>query len=115
MLYHINSLNTSIHRHLVDTMYRDRKRVFVDLLRWDLDHDGYHERDRFDDEHADYIILKDSKTGEHRASMRLLHTERPHLLSEIFADLCERDVPTGPNIREITRFCGAPRSSSTAR
>jgi len=86
-------------------MFEARKRVFVDLLGWDLPVlAGRYEVDQFDDNHARYLILTDSE-GQHLASARLLPTERPHLLGDLFAALCDTPPPTGPDIWEITRFC----------
>lgn len=86
-------------------MFEARKRVFVDLLGWDLPVlAGRFEVDQFDDIHARYLILTDSE-GQHLASARLLPTDRPHLLGSLFADLCDVPPPTGPSIWEITRFC----------
>ncbi|MHA6721203.1 acyl-homoserine-lactone synthase [Sphingomonas sp. RS6] len=86
-------------------MFEARKRVFVDLLGWDLPVlAGRYEVDQFDDIHARYLILTDSE-GRHLASARLLPTERPHLLGSLFAELCDVPPPTGPSTWEITRFC----------
>ena len=86
-------------------MFEARKRVFVDLLGWDLPvlADRY-EIDQFDDAHARYLILADADQN-HLASARLLPTQRPHLLADLFADLCDVAPPTGPDTWEITRFC----------
>lgn len=95
------------------SMFEARKRVFVDLLGWDLPVlAGRYEVDQFDDVHARYLILTDREHG-HLASARLLPTTRPHILGDLFADLCADAPPRGPAIYEITRFClerqlGAP-------
>lgn len=115
MIRLINRDNSAAYPSLVRAMHADRKRVFVDMLGWGLDHDGQHERDAFDDAHAEYLVLTDRASGEHLASMRLLRTDRPHLMTEIFAHLCEQGVPAGPDIREITRFCVAPRGRASDR
>ena len=90
--------------HPLRAMFAARKDVFIDLLKWDLSilADAY-EIDQFDDAHARYLILMDG--GQHRASTRLLRTDRPHLLGALFPFLCDGPVPTGPTTREITRFC----------
>ncbi len=89
-------------------MHRDRKRVFVDRLGWRLPvRDGQYEMDQFDDESAVYLLATDAQ-GAHEGSLRLLPTTGPHLLSEVFPDLCEGGVPRGPDIWEITRLCTAP-------
>ena len=86
-------------------MFEARKRVFVDLLRWDLPViDGRYEIDQFDDDQAAYLIVPDG-TGGHAGSARLLQTTRPHILDTLFPDLCAAAPPRGPAILEITRFC----------
>ncbi|MEP9360031.1 acyl-homoserine-lactone synthase [Sphingomonas sp. KR3-1] len=86
-------------------MFEARKRVFVDLLKWDVPVlAGRYEVDQFDDPHAVYLILLDA-AGGHLASARLLETERPHLLDTMFPELCGGPAPRGANVREITRFC----------
>lgn len=94
-------------------MFEARKRVFVDLLGWDLPVlAGRYEVDQFDDPHARYLILTD-RDQNHLASARLLPTVRPHILGDLFADLCEDAPPQGLDIYEITRFC-LERSASAA-
>ncbi len=86
-------------------MFEARKRVFVDLLKWDVPvlEDRY-EVDQFDDENASYLIVPD-EDGGHAGSARLLPTTRPHILDTLFPDLCASPPPHGPNVLEITRFC----------
>ncbi|MBD3772357.1 MAG: GNAT family N-acetyltransferase [Rhodobacteraceae bacterium] len=85
-------------------MFRARKEVFIDLLKWDLPvlADEF-EVDQFDRQ-ADYLILLEQGV-KHRASTRLLRTDQPHLLGNLYPHLCAGPVPTGTTIREITRFC----------
>lgn len=97
-------------------MYAARKQVFIDLLKWDLPVlAGAYEIDQFDDPDAEYLILLDQKDGRHRASTRLLQTDRPHLLGELYPDLCDGPLPTGPAVREITRFCLDRHQSASER
>jgi N-acyl-L-homoserine lactone synthetase len=89
-------------------MYRHRKTVFIDRLGWDLPvTDGQYEIDQFDGDAAVYLLATDDQ-GAHTGSLRLLPTTHPHLLSEVFPDLCEAGVPRGADIWEITRLCTAP-------
>lgn len=89
----------------LQAMFAARKRVFVDLLGWDVPVlEGRFEVDQFDDEHAEYLIVA-REDGRHLASARLLPTTRPHILGDLFPELCADEVPRGPRIREITRFC----------
>ena len=90
---------------VLKSMFEARKRVFVDLLKWDVPVlDGRFEVDQFDDPHASYIILAD-RDGHHLGSARLLETTRPHILGTLFPELCSGPVPAGPDVLEITRFC----------
>jgi N-acyl-L-homoserine lactone synthetase len=98
-----------VEQPLLDTalrsMFAARKRVFVDLLKWDVPVlEGQYELDQFDNEHAVYLILRD-EAGQHLASARLLPTDRPHLLDTLFPGLCDGTPPRGADVLEITRFC----------
>lgn len=104
----INHYNRDRHHRLLDSMHADRKRVFVDLLKWNVPHDEFFERDEFDDDHAVYLVITDPRTGAHQASVRLLRTDRRHILGDIFPELCDGVAPRGPDYREITRLCFAP-------
>src|SRR3546814_14459848 len=65
---------------------------------------GRFEVDQFDDVHARYLVLTD-RQGSHLGSARLLDTRRPHILGELYPELCEVEVPSGSGIYEITPFC----------
>jgi len=96
-------------------MFEARKRVFVDLLKWDVPvRAGRYEVDQFDTPDATYLILTDG-IGSHLGSARLLPTQRPHILDTLFPELCEGPVPSGPGVQEITRFCLDPRQNSRQR
>jgi acyl homoserine lactone synthase len=95
-------------------MFADRKRVFIDLLRWDVPVvGGRFEIDQYDGEPATYIMAHDG-AGCHLGSLRLLPTLGPHILGDLFADLCDDDVPRAAAIAEITRLC-LPLDSAAAR
>jgi acyl-homoserine lactone synthase len=86
-------------------MFEARKRVFVDLLKWDVPVlEGRYEVDQFDDEHATYLVIG-SEQGRHAGSARLLKTTRPHILDTLFPQLCASPPPHGDGVLEITRFC----------
>lgn len=96
-------------------MFEARKRVFVDLLKWNVPViDGRYELDQFDDEHAVYLIVTEADGG-HLGSARLLKTERPHILDTLFPQLCADGVPRGNDTLEITRFCLERRQSAADR
>jgi N-acyl-L-homoserine lactone synthetase len=94
---------------LFESMHADRKRIFIDSLKWDIPHDGYREIDQYDNDDADYLILQDRHSGEHLGSVRLLSTTGPHMLSDVFPFLCEGTIPRGPHVMEITRLVVSPK------
>jgi acyl-homoserine lactone synthase len=115
MLLTIGSPADGLGDAIFRAMFEARKRVFVDLLKWDVPVlDGRYEIDQFDDVHATYLILTDL-AGNHLGSARLLETERPHILDTLFPELSEEPVPRGPGVREITRFCLDRRQSARQR
>jgi len=96
-------------------MFEARKRVFVDLLGWDVPVlEGRFEADQFDDEHAAYLIVA-CGDGRHAGSARLLPTARPHILDTLFPELCASPSPRGPEVMEITRFCLDRKQSARER
>lgn len=111
----VNLRNREEQSYSLDAMFRDRKKVFIDLLKWDIVADGPHERDQFDDRFAEYLIISDPQTNSHMGSLRLLRTDRPHILGDLFPDLCDGEVPRGPTIREITRLCLSPSLRASDR
>ncbi len=100
--------------HLCRTMHEDRKRVFVDTLKWELQCVGDQERDQFDDDNAVYLVGED-RSGSHRVSVRILDTHRPHILGSIFPELCDNGAPCAPHIKEITRYLASPRAKAGDR
>ena len=96
-------------------MFEARKQVFVDLLKWDVPVlDGRFEVDEFDDCRANYIMVADPE-GNHLGSARLLPTTRPHILGNLFPELCAGPVPAGSDVFEITRFCLGRSQGASAR
>ena len=101
----LHSTPRGVPDHVLRAMFVARKRVFVDLLKWDVPVlDGRFEIDQFDDDRAIYLVLADN-SGAHLGSARLLPTMQPHILGDLFPELCEDAPPRGNDIYEITRFC----------
>lgn len=100
---------------LFDAMYRDRKRVFVDLRKWDVPVvDGEFEVDQFDGLRTVYCIATDER-GRHHGSIRLLPSKGPHILGDLFPHLCSDGVPIGADIWELTRACLSPQLDRSER
>lgn len=106
MIIVIDAVNAHRFEHLLDEMFRLRKRVFADRLGWDVEctEDG-REIDPFDDLDPGYILGLDD-TGHVVACVRALQTTGPHMLSEVFSDILDGEPPLrSSSIWESTRFC----------
>lgn len=115
MLIVVDQDNRAREHIALRSMFAARKRVFVDLLKWDLPVlAGRFEVDQFDDPHATYLIVTDGE-GEHLASARLLPTTRPAILDALFPHLVAGPVPRGEGIAEITRFCLSRDANAATR
>jgi acyl-homoserine lactone synthase len=89
-------------------MHRDRARVFVEAWNWLLavTPEGL-EIDRYDTREAMYLV--DFEEGfPHLSSLRLLPTTGPHLMADLFSDLCETGPLVGEDVWEISRLCVCP-------
>lgn len=105
--------STRAREHVVlRSMFAARKRVFVDILKWDLPVlAGCFEVDRRDGPGATYLIVAGAD-GEHRASMRLLR--------EPSAALCPYDARIhgpgmGGSVAEVTHACLSPGFAAADR
>jgi len=115
MILAIEKHPTPPHGRAIEGMFADRKTLFVDLFGWDVPViDGRFEIDQFDGDHSVYLIAIDEH-GEHQASMRLLPTSRPHMLSTLWPHLCPLGVPAGPTVWESTRLCLPQRHGAARR
>lgn len=100
-----NGIDDALGARTFRSMFEERKRVFVDLLGWNIPTlANRYEIDQFDDDQAVYVVVTDL-VGNHCGSARLLRTDQPHILDTIFPDLCQTTIPRGTEVREITRFC----------
>jgi acyl-homoserine lactone synthase len=115
MTIHILDHMSEAEGPLLRAMFEARKRVFVDLLKWDVPVlAGTWELDHLDDEQATYVIVSDGQGG-HLASARLLKTTRPHLLDQLFPELVDSAIPRAADVLEITRFCIDPHQRAPER
>lgn len=114
MIYIVSQENRRRFHHLLTEMHRQRKQVFIDKMNWPLEESAGLEIDAYDRSDAIYLIEAGTPVSDVRVSARLLPTARPHLLSELFSDLCEGPMPAGANVWEATRFCPAPNTPAGA-
>src|SRR5215469_10794723 len=109
MVYVVDAANSAQFGIELGNMYRDRFRVLdkssgVRAQRPALVQD----RDRFDSTKAIYLLLADENNSRHLASLRLLPTIEPHLLSELGTVFCECGSPIAPDIWELSWMCVSP-------
>lgn len=115
MIHVIDNHLDAANRGLLETMFADRKRLFVDLFGWDVPVvEGRFEIDQFDTADTVYIIAADGE-DVHEASIRLMPSTRPHMLAELFSSLCPQGVPIGPTTWESTRLCLPQRHGAARR
>jgi acyl-homoserine lactone synthase len=111
----VTRVNRGRYQPQIENMFRDRKRVFVDRLKWDLPVvDGEFEKDEFDTDSSVYLISADRETSAHICSMRLTPTSEPHLLRDKFPFLCDGEIPVGDDVWEVTRLCTTPNLAGDA-
>ncbi|MGR4892721.1 acyl-homoserine-lactone synthase [Sphingopyxis sp. LARHCG72] len=95
------------------SMFAARKRVFVDLLKWDLPVlAGRFEVDRRDGPGATYLIVS-GPDGEHRASARLL--AGPSAALAPFGGRLYESAARASRIAEVTHFCLSPDIAAADR
>ena len=81
-----------------------RKKVFVETLGWDLKTRDGMELDQFDRPDTLYMVSQDAH-GIVNGCARLLPTDRPYLLGEVFPQLMQgQPIPCSPDIWELSRF-----------
>lgn len=115
MLHVLTTSDQSDTQVVLAGMFAARKRVFVDLLKWNVPViDGRYEVDEFDDDRATYLVLTDGDR-QHLGSARILPTLGPHILATVFPMLCVGAPPAADDIAEITRFCLDPNQSARER
>ncbi|MEQ1818927.1 MAG: acyl-homoserine-lactone synthase [Terricaulis sp.] len=107
MIQIITRDNRRLFHHALMEMHRQRKQLFIDRMQWRLNESMGLEIDEFDSEEATYLIDVDP-SGAVRQSARLLPTLAPHLMSEVFAELCDGGPPRSAHVWEASRFCPAP-------
>ncbi|MCV9960609.1 acyl-homoserine-lactone synthase [Pararhizobium sp. BT-229] len=112
MIRIFNRNSRKLHPQDIDAMFRLRKSVFHDLLKWDVSVSGDWEIDHFDDANPLYVLSYSDETGRLRGSLRLLPTLGPNMLDDTFPIL----LGNSPKVRSATvwessRFCIDPAIS----
>lgn len=84
MIRIVNGNGRSQHPQAIDEMFRLRKRVFHDFLKWDVKTEGDWEIDHYDKANPLYVMSYSPDTGKIRGSLRLLPTLGPNMLDDTF-------------------------------
>jgi len=91
-----------------------RYRVFVEKLGWKLANDGVTELDQFDRDDTLYVMARE-RDARLSGVARLLPTDRPYLLSDVFPDLLDgRPPPRSAKVWELSRFAVTDLDASNA-
>ncbi|TDI60404.1 MAG: GNAT family N-acetyltransferase [Alphaproteobacteria bacterium] len=93
-----------LYQRQIEEMFRQRYRVFVEILGWelpDVDHKRRLEIDQFD--RADTVYLIVMKQGNVVSASRMIPTTTPNMMSEVFPDLCQNGVPRDAGTWEWSR------------
>jgi N-acyl-L-homoserine lactone synthetase len=89
---------------ILDKMFRLRAKVFNDRLGWEVNVRDNRETDRFDELNPLYVVETDEKRNV-LASLRLLPTTGPHMLSDVFSELmAPESIVRSPRVIEGSRF-----------
>lgn len=111
MIRIINGANRNEYPEEIAAMHRLRKRVFHDLLKWDVTVRDDWEVDHYDDANPIYVMSY-SPDGHLRGSLRLLPTLGPNMLDDTFPILLGgRPEIRSAEIWESSRFCIEPEIS----
>jgi acyl-homoserine lactone synthase len=98
----VQSCNRHLYEREFDEFLRRRHDYFVKKKRWRPESPDGREIDQFDTDAATYLLgIEDGRVV---TSCRLIPTNEPHLVSEVFPDFCEmHGVPRRPDWAEWTR------------
>ena len=91
-----------------------RRKVFVEKLGWDLQVKSGGEQDQFDRSDTVYVVAQDTH-GHIVGCARLLPTNRPYLMGEVFPQLLNGlPPPCSPDIWELSRFAAVDLNNPSA-
>lgn len=105
----VNRANHHLHTDILEQMFRLRYQIYVERRGWKaLARPDKREIDEFDTEAASYLLWLDDERQVH-GGVRLLPTEGPHLLADVFPHLVQFGaIPRGPDVFEMTRWFAVP-------
>jgi acyl homoserine lactone synthase len=106
MIRLVNGMDYSEHGSELDQMFRLRKRVFADRLKWEVGTYGHYEIDSYDMQKPLYVLAMDEAGRNVLGSLRLLPTTGPNMLADTFYELLPDGRPyRSPTVWESSRYC----------
>jgi len=106
--------DASQHKEILNQAFTLRHEIFVDELGWeDIRKEDGLETDQFDHEEAVHMCLLDDN-NKLVGYQRMLPTNRPNLLSDIYPYLCDGEIPSSEYVWQWTRFA-VPKSLRKGR
>ena len=96
-----------LNESMLQQMYRLRHAVFHDRLGWEVNSDNGMEHDEFDKANPVYVLVR-GQDGSLDACWRLLPTNGPYMLKDVFPELLAgQAAPQSPDVWELSRFAMA--------
>lgn len=100
----IRGTSQSLSPDVFEGIARYRHRVFIETLGWDLPTSASLELDQFDRADTIYLAARE-EDGRLVGTARLLPTDRPYLLGEVFPQLMgDAQPPRRSDVWELSRF-----------
>lgn len=100
----ISGISGELSEELFSKVSNYRHKVFIEMLGWELQTQQGIELDQFDRLDTLYVVSQDDD-GTVNGCARLLPTNRPYLLGEVFPQLLNGQIPpSSPDIWELSRF-----------
>jgi N-acyl-L-homoserine lactone synthetase len=104
MIVFVHGYERETKPELFDAMFRQRKSIFIDQMKWDLKPtDDVYEIDEYDRDDTVYVCSL-LPNGDLAGSARLLNTTTDHMASGALAHMFPGLMIRSPTIWEVTRF-----------
>ncbi len=97
----------------LESMFRLRHEIFVERLGWKVPTFNGMEQDQFDRPGTIYLIRRNA-VGEVVACARMLPSDQPNVLKDVFPELVDGAVPCSPDIWEASRLAVEHRKERLA-
>lgn len=104
MIVFVHGYERDTKPELFDAMFRQRKAIFIDQLKWDLEPtNGIYEIDEYDRDDTAYVCSL-LPNGDLAGSVRLVNTTMDHMASKAFQHMFPGLMIRSPTIWEGTRL-----------